>query len=75
MASQTIVAEVSKSTQFQQSVADVPPGNPESRLFEAVKRLYKSDHQAEYLDINAEAELLLQQLQADIQKMSAIANP
>jgi hypothetical protein len=70
MTSQTIVAEVSELTQTGQSVADVPVSHPESRLFEAVKQLYKSDHQAEYLELKAQVELLLQQLQADTTDIS-----
>ena len=64
MTSQIIVAE---STQPQQSGSDVSMPSPDSRIFAAVRHLYKSDHQAEYLDINAQIEVLQQQLQAEIQ--------
>lgn len=65
MTSQTIIVK--------ESVLDITPSSDTSRLFETVKSLYKSDHQAEYLDINAQIELLLQQLQTEIQHMTSTA--
>ncbi|WP_299484879.1 hypothetical protein [Acaryochloris sp. IP29b_bin.137] len=61
MTSQTILAEPATT---QQSVPTRSMDNSDIRLFETVKHVYKSDHQAEYLEIKAQVESLLQQLQA-----------
>lgn len=68
MASPTIIAE---SAVTEQSVSQPPMGDNDSRLFETVKQVYKSDHQAEYLDIKAQVESLLQQLQANTQPLAS----
>ena len=62
MTSQTILTE---PTPARQSVSDQPRQSPESRIANTVRTLYKSDHQAEYLDITAQVEVLLNQLQAE----------
>lgn len=68
MASPTIIAE---SAVTEQSVSQIPMDDNDSRLFETVKQVYKSDHQAEYLDIKAQVESLLQQLQANTQPLAS----
>lgn len=68
MASPTIIAE---SAVTEQSVSQPPMDDNDSRLFETVKQVYKSDHQAEYLDIKAQVESLLQQLQANTQPLAS----
>lgn len=73
MTSQTIITESSKSAFIQKTVPERSGDSAKSRLFETVKHLYTSDHQAEYLEINAQVELLLDQLQAETQKRALIA--
>lgn len=62
MTSQTII---SKPAATQQSVPTSSINSNDARLFETVKHVYKSDHQAEYLEIKAQIESLLQQLQTE----------
>lgn len=65
MTSPIIIAESTQPILNQQSVSDKAVDSLDARLFERVRHLYKSDHQAEYLDINAQVESLLHQLQAE----------
>lgn len=62
MTSQTILATPETT---QQAVATRSVSSNEARLLDTIQHVYKSDHQAEYLDIKAQVELLLQQLQAE----------
>lgn len=62
MTSPTIIA---KPAATQQSVPISSINSNDARLFETVKHVYKSDHQAEYLEIKAQIESLLQQLQTE----------
>lgn len=68
MTSQTTIVE---STVTEQSVSKHPVKSDDARLFETVKHVYKLDHQAEYLEIKAQLEALLQQLQADNARIPA----
>ena len=64
MTSQTIISEPAAT---QPSVSAGAINSNDARLFETVKHVYKSDHQAEYLEIKAQLESLLQQLQTETQ--------
>lgn len=64
MTSQTII---SKPAAAQQSVPTLSTNSNDARLVETVKHVYKSDHQAEYLEIKAQIESLLQQIQTEMQ--------
>lgn len=68
MTSQTIIAEPDTT---RQSVPMLSMNSSDARLFETVRHVYKSDHQAEYLDIKAQVESLLQQLQAETQALTS----
>ncbi|WP_299408997.1 hypothetical protein [Acaryochloris sp. IP29b_bin.148] len=70
MTSQTIIAESSKGTPTPRTDAKQTVAPTDARLFDKVRHHYHSDHQAEYLDINAQVELLLQQLQTEVQKQA-----
>jgi len=77
MTSQTLVndrpASVSSSSMVVKSV-ETSPAKPQSRLLEAMKSQYQIDQQVKFLHLQAEAESLLNQLQAiKQQRQSPIA--
>jgi len=62
MTSQTILA---KPDTTEQAVPTRSMDSNEARLLDTIQHVYTSDHQAKYLDLKAQVESLLQQLQAE----------
>ena len=63
MTSQTVVSPSSELVTQSQPAFSQGAVATDTRTFHAVKVLYRSNHQAEYLDLNAEVESLLAQVQ------------